>query len=123
MNDRDSWGKAVERAANAISGQDGVRVRARYSPSDGKLYYQRWLMNRQAILDRNKVLYEQNRGKFKDRNDMVGGIPMSIPEDDLEWIRKRIREMAGMDLEQLPKEEQRKIFEKIYQRNPEYRIG
>ena len=110
--------KVLEKCANQLPIEGGWRMKARYIPHTGELQMERVQLDRQKILQENKVLYEQNAAKRRSRNDMAGGYPMRIPVYDLTMIDRTYPELKNA-----PGEVQAKFYRELYKRVKEYRIG
>lgn len=119
----ETFHKILEHNFNRLDGVDGWRMRARYSPSEQRLYYERRQADCAAILADNRRLYEENRKNKLKRSDLAGGYPMRIPDEYMEWIRKTAFDNTGVPFDRWPKEDKAKLYIEVYKRFPELRVG
>ena len=116
----DRQGKFIAAALNSEPTAER-RLKAVYVPHLGTLVVERDQAVRRAILEENRLLYEENRIKAQilKRSDFAGGYPMQIPEFDLIQLKKLHPEARN----DAPKEDRAKFYKKLYREHPEYRIG
>lgn len=115
---KDVFGQILENQVNSSPCEGGVIRKARYSPHQGRMETITEQANRNAILRENAELYKANKGRFKHRRDLAGGVPLRIPTMDYQELYK-----ANPWLNTCDKETKAKFFKKLYREHPEYRIG
>jgi hypothetical protein len=115
---RDVFGKIMENVVNTSPISGGVHRTARYSPHQGRMEITTEQVDRLEILAANKVMYEANKGKFNQRKDLAGGVPLRIPKMDYYQLYEDNPWLNHCD-----KETKAKFFKKLYREHVEYRIG
>lgn len=111
-------GRMLESHINANQFEGGRQRKARYVPHLNKIFVQSYNESRREILESNALLYRERKGRYNERQETAGQYPMTIPECDVQWMYKNCPELtSGV------REEVRKFWIKVYNENPEYRIG
>lgn len=115
---KDVFGAILENMVNTRPIEGGVRRKARYCAHEGRMYTEEEQVDREMILRENAEKYKANKGRYGERKDMAGDVPLRIPKMDYYQLFQDFPHLNSCS-----KEERAKFFRKLYREHPEYRIG